>query len=743
MQTGGQVGGVRVPVEDVERGRRLAEQVVVDHVGPDQVVRPQPGEDALKGAAVQIPAPGHVGDAGRGDLVAHERAGHAGALAVDHADAEHDARDAVGLTAVGEGGREACDERPAAAVAGEVAAVGPGDRAHRLERLERRRRVALQVPAALLLARIAPRHREHLLAAADEVLDHAATRRQVDEVVAVDHRRDAEQRHRADRRGLRRVLDQLELLRAQHDGARRGGEILAHRELRGIRARRQPRRGRHVAREVARAAHEVRPAGLDRRLQRRRVGPREVGRRERVEQVLRREADAALVLQLEPGVVDQLVERPAGGQVALHEPAEQPALGPRRIGEAAVAARRLDRRAARGDTHEVGAEAARTARDAPRTAREAGAELHRLRAGKEALARAAVGVGEQDVERRARRAQLVLAPRGSGLGGRRAPLGCLCLGRHALAPLLQGGSHPRSSRRPRTRISWPRMTPEPIPPPGALPPRWWGRTLPEFRFQAEMMRLLVDPVFHGRGVPRGDGRPVLLLPGFAAGDYTLGPMAVWLRRIGYRPSMCGFWLNADCNERAMLRIEKRVDELSEQHGRPLAIIGHSRGGYLAKALAARRPAQVSDVIALGAGLERHLDVSAPAQAAVALFRVVHQRTTDRVRRRGCMTEACACAFTDAFTGPFPDDGPAHEHLLQGRRVRALGVLRRAVRGQRGGGRQPRRAGVQPQVLSRDRPRARAGLISAARRRPPTGRPPRRCAAAAPPARAATPTRRAG
>jgi triacylglycerol lipase len=194
------------------------------------------------------------------------------------------------------------------------------------------------------------------------------------------------------------------------------------------------------------------------------------------------------------------------------------------------------------------------------------------------------------------------------------------------------------------------MTPEPTPP----VPRWWGRPLPELRWQAEMMRLLVDPVFQGRGVPRGDGRPVLLLPGFAAGDYTLRPMAGWLRRIGYRPSMCGFWLNADCNERAMLRVERRLDELSGQHGQPLAIIGHSRGGYLAKALGARRPAQVSHVIALGSGLNRHLDVSAPALAAVALFRAVHQRTTDRVQRRGCMTERCACAFTAAFAGPFPD-----------------------------------------------------------------------------------------
>ena len=69
------------------------------------------------------------------------------------------------------------------------------------------------------------------------------------------------------------------------------------------------------------------------------------------------------------------------------------------------------------------------------------------------------------------------------------------------------------------------------------------------------MRLLVDPVFHGVGVARGDGRPVVLLPGFAAGDYTLGPLTLWLRRIGYSATTCGIWLNAGCAERALLRIE--------------------------------------------------------------------------------------------------------------------------------------------------------------------------------------------
>ena len=58
----------------------------------------------------------------------------------------------------------------------------------------------------------------------------------------------------------------------------------------------------------------------------------------------------------------------------------------------------------------------------------------------------------------------------------------------------------------------------------------------------ELARLLVDPVFLAQsGVPRGDGRPVVLLPGFLAGDQTLAILAAWLRRLGYAFAEGGEW----------------------------------------------------------------------------------------------------------------------------------------------------------------------------------------------------------
>jgi pimeloyl-ACP methyl ester carboxylesterase len=184
-------------------------------------------------------------------------------------------------------------------------------------------------------------------------------------------------------------------------------------------------------------------------------------------------------------------------------------------------------------------------------------------------------------------------------------------------------------------------------------PRWWGNHVRELRWQAELARLLVDPVFRGQGVPHGDGGPVLLLPGFMAGDASLEVMRGWLGRIGHVAYPSGIMVNVDCSNRAARRLETRLDGLFERHGRPVALIGHSRGGHFAKALATRRPEAVRAVVSLGSGLDTPFDISVPTQAAVRLVRAIHDRTTDRIERHGCLTDTCGCRFAQDFVAPFP------------------------------------------------------------------------------------------
>jgi pimeloyl-ACP methyl ester carboxylesterase len=184
--------------------------------------------------------------------------------------------------------------------------------------------------------------------------------------------------------------------------------------------------------------------------------------------------------------------------------------------------------------------------------------------------------------------------------------------------------------------------------------RWWGRPVAESRWPLELARLTVDPVFAGRGVPAGDGRPVVLMPGFLAGDQTLAVLAAWLRRIGHRPYGCGFLANVDCSDRALDRVDKRVEQVHRRHGRRVALVGHSRGGHYARALAHRRPDRISHAISLGADLQRMFGISVPTQAAV-----IAARRGVSVLRRGrsprCLTADCTCRFARDFAGPLPAD----------------------------------------------------------------------------------------
>lgn len=185
--------------------------------------------------------------------------------------------------------------------------------------------------------------------------------------------------------------------------------------------------------------------------------------------------------------------------------------------------------------------------------------------------------------------------------------------------------------------------------------RWWGRPLAETRWVAELARLSVDPVFlAGPGLPRGDGRPVVLMPGFLAGDQTLAVLAAWLWRLGYRPRMCRMVANVDCSDRALERVERTVDSLHRRHGGRVALIGHSRGGHFARALAARRPERVSHAISLGADLQQMLGISTPTRHAVAAVRLA-MRATRRARHDECLSGDCSCGFTRDYSKPFPVD----------------------------------------------------------------------------------------
>ena len=140
----------------------------------------------------------------------------------------------------------------------------------------------------------------------------------------------------------------------------------------------------------------------------------------------------------------------------------------------------------------------------------------------------------------------------------------------------------------------------------------------------ELSALLRDPVLRGRGVPRGDGRPVLLVPGFLAGDWTLRVMHGWLGRIGYDSHLSGIVLNVQHSERLIAGLKRKVAQIADATESRVSLVGHSRGGLLAKVLSQRKPDDVEQVIALGAPLNDWTDLAAVTHHAVGVVRTAHE-----------------------------------------------------------------------------------------------------------------------
>jgi triacylglycerol lipase len=133
----------------------------------------------------------------------------------------------------------------------------------------------------------------------------------------------------------------------------------------------------------------------------------------------------------------------------------------------------------------------------------------------------------------------------------------------------------------------------------------------ELRYWPELARLLADRRFIA---PRRaeDRRPVLLIPGFMAGDASLTVLAGWLRRRGHDVRPSGMRFNAGCAGRELERLEHVLARFPE----PVIVIGQSRGGTFARALAARHPDAVSAVVMLGSPVLDPLAVSAPVLRTV-------------------------------------------------------------------------------------------------------------------------------
>jgi len=128
--------------------------------------------------------------------------------------------------------------------------------------------------------------------------------------------------------------------------------------------------------------------------------------------------------------------------------------------------------------------------------------------------------------------------------------------------------------------------------------------------------------------PRGDGHPVLVMPGFGAGDRSTGVIRGFLSSLGYRSHTWNLGTNLGPRMNDLRsRLSDRLDEVYTGSGnRRVSIVGWSLGGVYARVLAQLYPHKVRQVITLGspfAGNPRSTN-------AYRLVRMVNQRPIEQM-----------------------------------------------------------------------------------------------------------------
>ena len=99
--------------------------------------------------------------------------------------------------------------------------------------------------------------------------------------------------------------------------------------------------------------------------------------------------------------------------------------------------------------------------------------------------------------------------------------------------------------------------------------------------------------------PRGEGQPILILPGYGSGEVSTALLKVYLRFLGYRARGWGLGRNGGDTVELLPRILKRAASLAKRSNRKVHLIGWSYGGYLARELARERADLIGHVITLG------------------------------------------------------------------------------------------------------------------------------------------------
>jgi len=154
--------------------------------------------------------------------------------------------------------------------------------------------------------------------------------------------------------------------------------------------------------------------------------------------------------------------------------------------------------------------------------------------------------------------------------------------------------------------------------------------------------------------------PVLVVGGFAATDPVMAPLAARLHDLGYDVASSTAGAGLGCAGDASDALADRLIEVADRAGRPVQVVGHSRGGQFAR-VAARRAdvvdgGHVAGLVTLGTPFDLYgLGWSVMAQAAAVS--AAGSLGAPGLATLGCLWGPCCAGFRSGLRAPWPGQVP--------------------------------------------------------------------------------------
>lgn len=122
-------------------------------------------------------------------------------------------------------------------------------------------------------------------------------------------------------------------------------------------------------------------------------------------------------------------------------------------------------------------------------------------------------------------------------------------------------------------------------------------------------------------LPKGNGLPVLVLPGFLANDSSTRLLRYWLKKLDYRAYGWEQGRNNGLKEETVASLGEHLQRLHAHHEDPVRVIGWSLGGIYARALAHEYPDLINNVITLGSPFRLPSSVNAIGGSVARMYRM--------------------------------------------------------------------------------------------------------------------------